>query len=309
MTETHGGPATPDRRRLATAVPAWVAGVVAVVLLGAAAWVGLSPRDEPAPVAATPSASPSPSQSPSPTPSPTPTPTPADYSLRSLPRPDIAELLPRALPQAEVRSLEDLPGSVARPNDPRIPVWASPDLAEAPVLALESRYYDAEARWLVLDSRPGWVQVLVPYGRGALPSRDPEKVNGSAGWLRGSDVLLIREKRSVLVDLSDRTVTVTHADGSTDQLPAAVGASATPTPRGITQVFTVTEAVNTGMSVFLSMQSEALDGFYGTDYAATAIHVGVGQGQAVSNGCIRLTAEDFAGLTDLTPGVPVLIRS
>jgi lipoprotein-anchoring transpeptidase ErfK/SrfK len=288
---------------------AWIAGGLAVVLLGAAAWVGLSPRDEPAPTAATPSASPSPSPSPTPSAKPTPTPTPAKYSLRSLPRPDIAELLPGALPQAEVGSLEDLPGSVARPNDPRIPVWASPDVSEAPVLALESRYYDAEARWLVLDSRPGWVQVLIPYGRSALPSHDPEQVNGTAGWLRGSDVLLIREKRSVLVDVSDRTVTVTHADGSSDRLPAAVGASATPTPQGITQVFTVTEAVNTGMSVFLSMQSETLDGFYGTDYAATALHVGVGQGQAVSNGCIRLTAEDFAGLTDLTPGVPVLIRS
>jgi lipoprotein-anchoring transpeptidase ErfK/SrfK len=308
MTETHGGSATPDRRRLPAArVWAWVAGVVAVVLLGAALWVGLLPRDEPAPAAATPSASPSPS--PSPTPKPTPTPTPADYSLRSLPRPSIDKILPRALPQTEVGSLEDLPGSVARPNDSRIPVWASPDVTEAPVLALESRYYDAEARWLVLDSRPGWVQVLVPYGRGALPSRDPEKVNGTAGWLRGSDVLLIREKRSVVIDLSDRTVTVTHADGSSDRLPAAIGASATPTPRGITQVFTVTEAVNTGMSVFLSMQSETLDGFYGTDYAATALHVGVGQGQAVSNGCIRLTSADFARLTDLDPGVPVLVKA
>jgi lipoprotein-anchoring transpeptidase ErfK/SrfK len=287
---------------------AWIAGGLAVVLLGAAAWVGLLPRDEPAPAAAIPSASPSPSPSPS-TPKPTPSPTPAAYSLKSLPRPDIAELLPRALPQAEIGSLEDLPGSVARPNDSRIPVWASPDVTEAPVLALESRYYDAEARWLVLDSRPGWVQVLIPYGRGALPSSDPEKVNRTAGWLRGSDVLLIREKRSVVVDLSDRTVTVTHADGSSDRLAAAVGASATPTPQGLTQVFTVTEAVNTGMSVFLSMQSEALDGFYGTDYAATALHVGVGQGQAVSNGCIRLSAKDFARLTDLTPGVPVLIKA
>lgn len=289
---------------------AWIAGGLAVALLGAAVWGGLVPRDEPAPAAATPSATPSASPSPSPSPStPKPTPTPAAYSLKSLPRPGIDEILPRALPQTEIGSLDDLPGSVARPNEFRIPVWAAPDVTEPPVLALESRYYDAEARWLVLDSRPGWVQVLIPYGRGALPSRDPEKVNGTAGWLRGSDVLLIREKRSVVVDLSDRTVTVTHADGSSDRLPAAVGASATPTPLGLTQVFTVTEAVNTGMSVFLSMQSEALDGFYGTDYAATALHVGVGQGQAVSNGCIRLTAEDFAGLTDLTPGVPVLIKS
>ena len=308
MTETHSGPATPGGRRLPRArVWAWVAGGVAVVLLGTALWAGLRPHDEPVPAAAdTPSASPSPSSSPTP---PRPTPTPAAYSLQSLPRPDIDEILPRGLPRAEARSLEGLPGSVARPNEFRTPVWTSPDVTKAPVLALESRYYDAEARWLVLESRPGWVKVLVPYGRGALPSRDPEKVNGTAGWLRGSDVLLIREKRSVVVDLSDRTVTVRHADGTSDRLAAAVGAPATPTPRGITQVFTVTEAVNTGLSVFLSMQSETLDGFYGNDYAATALHVGVGQGQAVSNGCVRLTAKDFARLADLGPGVPVLVRS
>jgi lipoprotein-anchoring transpeptidase ErfK/SrfK len=198
---------------------------------------------------------------------------------------------------------------VALPKDDRIPVWTRPDATEPPVLALESIYYDAEARWLVLDRRPGWIKVLVPYGRGALPSSDPGKVNGTAGWLRDSDVVLRREMRSVVVDLSDRTVTVNHADGTTDQLAAAVGAPATPTPLGLTQVFTVTEAVNTGLSVFLSMQSEALDGFYGTDYAATALHVGDGQGQAVSNGCVRLTSADFERLADLDPGVPVLVKA
>jgi hypothetical protein len=309
MTQTHSGSATPDRQRPSTArLWAWIAGGVAVVLVGTALWAGLRPDDEPAPASAvTPSASPS--LSPSASPSATPTPTPAVYALASLPRPDIDALLPRGLPHAEVASLADLPGSVAMPNDDRIPAWTHPDVTRAPVLALESRYYDAEARWLVLDQRPGWVKVLVPYGRGALPSRDPERVNGTAGWLRASDVVLRREMRSVVVDLSDRTVTVEHADGTTDRLAAAIGAPATPTPLGLTQVFTVTEAVNTGMSVFLSMQSETLDGFYGTDYAATAIHVGVGQGQAVSNGCVRLTSADFEQLADLDPGVPVLIKA
>lgn len=308
MTERFSAAAAPGSRRgPAARVWAWVAGGVAVVLLGTALWAGLRPDDEPAPAAAaTPPASPSPSPSAT---TPKPTPTPAVYALASLPGPDIDAILPRGLPQADVGSLADLPGSVALPKDDRIPAWTSPDLTKAPVLALESRYYDAEARWLVLDRRPGWVKVLVPYGRGALPSHDPEKVNGSAGWVRADDVVLRREMRSVVVDLSDRTVTVTHADGTTDRIAAAVGAPATPTPRGLTQVFTVTEAVNTGLSVFLSMQSETLDGFYGTEYAATALHVGDGQGQAVSNGCIRLTGADFEQLSDLDPGVPVLIKA
>lgn len=309
MTEQHSEPtAGPGTRRSpARHTWAWVGGILAVALLGTALWAGTRPADkaDAAAVVVT-SGSPSPSASPAPS---KPEPTPATYSLRSLPAPDIDGILPRELPRAEVNTLRGLPGSVAEPKDARIPVWTEPDVTTAPVLALESSYYDAEARWLVLERRSGWVKVLVPYGRGALPSDDPEKVNGTAGWLRGSDVDLKREKRSVVVDLSDRIVTVEHADGTSDQLAAAIGASATPTPQGLTQVFTVTEAVNTGLSVFLSMQSEALDGFFGNDYAATALHVGVGQGQAVSNGCVRLTSADFEVLTDLDPGVPVLVKA
>ncbi|MEV0894659.1 L,D-transpeptidase [Promicromonospora sp. NPDC050262] len=281
----------------------WVAAVVAVAVVGTAAWFGL--RTGLDPVEAAPSASPSPSASPTPEP----TPTPAGYSLAALPRPDIDALLPAELPVTKLDTLRGLPGSVAEPREARIPVWAAPDVTEAPVLALEADYYDADARWLVLEREPGWVKVLVPYGRGALPSDDPDRVNGVSGWLRADDVVLEKERRSVVVDLSDRTVTVTHDDGSRDVLPAGVGTPETPTPLGLTQVFTVTEAVNTGMSVFLSMQSESLDGFYGTDYAATALHAGEGQGQSVSNGCIRLTSAGLERLTGLDPGVPVLVRA
>lgn len=313
MTQMDSGPtAEPGPHRSPAARNwAWVAGIIAAALLGTALWAGVRPTgaSEPASGSAAvtvTSASPSPSASPTP---PKPEPTPAAYALSSLPGPVIDELLPRELPQTEVSTLEGLPGSVAVPKQAQIPVWARPGVARAPVLALESQYYDAEARWLVLDRRPGWIKVLIPYGRGALPSQDPGKVNGSAGWVRGGDVDLEHEKRSVVIDLSERAVTIKNADGTSDRLPAAVGASATPTPQGLTQVFTVTEAVNTGLSVFLSMQSESLDGFYGNDYAATALHVGEGQGQALSNGCVRLTSADFERLAALDPGVPVLVKA
>jgi lipoprotein-anchoring transpeptidase ErfK/SrfK len=321
MSEAYSGFATgpaPRRRRGAGArrrrtgrTWGWIAGVVTVALVVTAVWFGRTPDAEPEPVSApvavtTPSQSPSPSASPTP---PKPKPKPAGYALAALPSPAIDELLPRTLPLAKIDTLRGLPGSVAVPRSDRIPVWTRPDITKKPVLALESTYYEAAARWLVLERRPGWVKVLVPYGRGALPSRDPEKVNGVSGWLRGRDVALETEKRSVVVDLSDRTVTVTRTDGTSHQVAATVGAAATPTPRGLTQVFTVTEAVNTGLSVFLSLQSESLDGFYGTNYAATAIHVGVGQGQAISNGCIRLTSADFEQLAGLDPGVPVLVQA
>ncbi|WP_020017218.1 L,D-transpeptidase [Promicromonospora sukumoe] len=282
----------------------WVAAVALVAVVGTAVWLGLRGPAETADAA--PSASPTASAGPTPAKA---EPQAAGYSLAALPTPDIDGLLPAELPHTDLDSLKGLPGTVAEPKKGKIPVWAEPDATEPPVLALEADYYEADARWLVLERETDWVEVLVPYGRGALPSDDPEKVNGVSGWLRASDVVEEQEQRSVVVDLSDRTVTVTHADGTQDELPAGIGAAETPTPLGLTQVFTVTEAVNTGMSVFLSMQSESLDGFYGTDYAATALHVGKGQGQAVSNGCVRLTSADFERLTDLEPGVPVLIKA
>jgi lipoprotein-anchoring transpeptidase ErfK/SrfK len=305
MADTPGEHTSPRPRT--SRIWTWVAAAVLVVVLGAMTWLVLQPDTEgvasaPATVTTTPT----------PTPSPTPSatePSPAAFALARLPEPRIDRLLPGELPQSDVDRLLALPGSVAQPKSDRTPVWARPDVTEKPVLALESTYYDAAARWLVLERRPGWVKVLVPYGRGALPSQDPERVNGTAGWLRADDVVLRAEKRAVLVDLSDRTITLRRADGTRETFPAAVGAPETPTPLGLTQVFTVTEAVNTGLSVFLSMQSESLDGFYGTEYAATAIHVGVDQGLAVSNGCVRLTASDFERFTDLDPGVPVLVRA
>ncbi|WP_165362737.1 L,D-transpeptidase [Promicromonospora panici] len=313
MSHMQDGFATgPEPRRRPAAWAWWLAGLLALALAATGLWIGLRPDtgNSATPLTVTspsPTPSVSPSRSASPTPPP-PEPKPAAYELAALPRPAIDGILPRELPHAKIDTLRGLPGSVAAPRSLRIPVWPRPDVTKKPVLALESVYYDADARWLVLERRPGWVKVLVPYGRGALPSHDPEQVNGSAGWLRASDVVLRKENRSVVVDLSDRTLTIKHADGTTARMAAAVGAPATPTPRGLTQVFTVTEAVNTGLSVFLSMQSESLDGFYGTNYAATAIHVGVDQGLAVSNGCVRLTSADFEQLTGLDPGVPVLIR-
>ncbi|GGM18304.1 L,D-transpeptidase [Promicromonospora citrea] len=287
---------------------AWVAAVVLLVVLAATAWFAFRPgADGVAAAPATGAPSPSPTPTPSPTPS-EPEPSPAAFAVADLPTPSIDGLLPRELPQVDVAALDDLPDAVAQPKSERTPAWARPDVAVPPVLALENAYYDAQARWLVVERREDWVRVLVPYGRGALPSQDPERVNGASAWLRAEDVVLRTERRSVLVDVSDRTVTLHEADGTREQLSVAVGAPETPTPLGLTQVFTVTEAVNTGLSVFLSMQSEALDGFYGTAYAATALHVGEGQGQAVSNGCLRLTPEDFERLTDLDPGVPVLIQ-
>lgn len=177
-----------------------------------------------------------------------------------------------------------------------------------PRLALASTQYDYDARWLVLQTEGDWVQVLLPYGRGALPSSDPGGVNGAAGWVQKKTVGLEREDRSIVVDLSDRAVLVDAGDERIT-LPAGIGAPSTPTPRGVAQVMTVTMASNTGLSLFLSAQSEALDTFAGVNYAATALHVGVGQGRRSATGASGSRPRGSTRSRNLPAGVPVVVRA
>lgn len=288
---------------------ALVGGVVVLLVIAVTGALTVLNDDPTARWAAAPSVVASSAPSPSPTPSPTPGPSlaPAEFDLAALEVPTIESVMPR-MPRSGATDLDDLPGQVAVPRQDRTAVWAEPDLAVGPRLALAATQYDYDARWLVLATEGDWVQVLLPYGRGALPSSDPGAVNGAAGWVRGDSVSLEREDRSVVIDLSDRTVTVT-ADGTRVSLPAAIGAPSTPTPQGVSQVMTVTMASNTGLSVFLSAQSEALDTFAGVSYAATALHAGTGQGQEISNGCIRLTPSGLDVVKDLPAGVPVVVRA
>lgn len=294
--------------------PGWVAAIVAgvamlIVIAVTAAFTVLrndSPSDAGEAVPAVPSVAASPSVSPSPRPSPRLE--PVTFDLRDLKVPTIESVFP-GMPRSEVATLAELPGQVAAPKRDLTPVWAAPDVSKQPKLALAATQYDAAARWLVLAQKGDMVKVLLPYGRGALPSEDPEAVNGASGWLRAQDVTVEREDRSIVIDLSDRAVTVDTGDGQTTTVPAGIGTPATPTPQGLAQVMTVTTASNTGLSLFLSMQSESLDTFAGVAYAATALHVGVGQGQEISNGCVRLTPEGLDAVKDLPAGVPVLVRA
>lgn len=290
--------------------PVWIVTLIAgAVLLVVIAVIGASMilRDTPSSGLAPASSSPSnPGTTATPSPSISPEPTPAEFDLSALEVPTIESVYPD-LPRTTAATLEDLPGKAAAPRDDRTPVWSEPDISRQPTLALAATQYDYDARWLVLDEREEWIQVLLPYGRGALPSQDEAAVNGTAGWVRADSVELEREDRSIVIDLSDRAMTVD--DGrETSTVPAGIGAPDTPTPRGISQVMTLTMASNTGLSLFLSAQSESLDTFAGVDYAATALHVGEGQGQEISNGCVRLTPDGLDAVKDLPAGVPVLVQ-
>ena len=178
-----------------------------------------------------------------------------------------------------------------------------------------SRSVPGEPRvWLAVGREPGWVQVLVPLGRGALPSVDPGAVNGRAVWVPEAAVDVGPIDSRVVVDVSERTATITSAARQTVTVPVGVGVEGvSDTPVGLGYVVDFFEDPHLGTVALTSMQSTRLDGFGGADFALTAFHAdpegGRAVGQARSNGCIRMYAQDFAELMATLPlGTPVLVQ-
>ena len=158
----------------------------------------------------------------------------------------------------------------------------------------------------VLDSRSGWIRVLLP-GR----------PNGHTGWIRRNESDHALERWHIVVDTSDRRVTVYKKGRVVRTYKAIVGKTATPTPTGR---FFVEETVKMRASaagapfaLALSAHSNVLQRFGGGP-GQVAIHglsnVGGVLGTAVSHGCVRLSNDAMRWLVvRIGPGVPVTIKS
>lgn len=220
----------------------------------------------------------------------------------ALPHPSLDTLLPAGLPQAD-----HVTGLAATPRTADVAGYTAPG-GEA-VLGLEADALGLPASWAVTDLADGWVQVLVPFGRGARPSADPARTNHTAVWVRDTDVD-VADAPTLALDLSDRTVTVA---GRT--YPVGVGRDETPTPTGLCAVVGRVFDPHVGDALLTSCQSEAMDEYQtGSGYAVVALHAdpeaGAAVGAARSNGCVRLRADDFTSLlATVTPGATVQITA
>ena len=155
------------------------------------------------------------------------------------------------------------------------------------------------------NCKPGSYQVQV--------ARRP---NGVTGWVLAREILVTTVKTRIVVDLSDRQVTLYRDGRRVLRATAAIGSSATPTPTGrfyVNQRLIPTDTTGpfgpgaVGISAF----SEVLTGW--TQGGPIAIH-GTNApwsiGKAVSNGCIRLPNPILRKLfAQALSGTPVLIRS
>jgi lipoprotein-anchoring transpeptidase ErfK/SrfK len=157
----------------------------------------------------------------------------------------------------------------------------------------------------VSSRKAGWVRV-----RTSLEKHD-------VGWLPASAGSLFEEPRSVVVDLSARTITVFHRGKLTDRYRVAIGTRATPTPTGR---FAVTDRLKTGdengdygccILALNAHQPKIAQGWGGGD--RVAIHATPHTwtiGNAVSHGCVRASNKALHQLMrKVRLGTPVRIKA
>jgi lipoprotein-anchoring transpeptidase ErfK/SrfK len=157
----------------------------------------------------------------------------------------------------------------------------------------------------VAARKPGWVLVRTSVRKHHV------------GWLPTGSGVLFSQPRTLVVDLSKRTLTVFHRGRATATYRVAIGTAATPTPRG---KFAVTDRLTTGdaagpygccILALNGRQSKIAQGWGGGD--RIAIHATPATwtiGKRVSHGCIRATNKALRRLMrQVRLGTPVTIHA
>jgi hypothetical protein len=142
----------------------------------------------------------------------------------------------------------------------------------------------------------------------------PLRPNGTLGWVRRSDVTLIRSAFHVEVDLSTNTMSVFEAGKVAFRASVAAGTGGTPTPRGL---FFLKEVVPQTPGGALGPYAFGLSGFsdvltsFGGGEGVIGIHGTNAPGKLgsnVSHGCVRVDNVTITKMVRLLPlGTPVEI--
>jgi lipoprotein-anchoring transpeptidase ErfK/SrfK len=157
----------------------------------------------------------------------------------------------------------------------------------------------------VAARKPGWVLVRTSIE------------HHHVGWLPLSAGVLFSEPRTIVIDLSRRSLSVFHRGKLTDVYKVAVGTDATPTPIGR---FAITDRLRTGnpasdygccILALNAHQPKILQGWGGGDRVAihATPHVWT-LGHAVSHGCVRASNAALRQLMrHMRLGTPVTIHA
>jgi lipoprotein-anchoring transpeptidase ErfK/SrfK len=141
--------------------------------------------------------------------------------------------------------------------------------------------------------------------------------NGTTGWVRAWAVGTYRVRSRIVVDLSQRRLRLYRSGKLVLETRAAVGASATPTPRGryfVNERYVLPDARGPfgPNALGISAHSNALQhvwvedgpiGIHGTNEPSSI-------GHAASHGCIRVANDVMRRLFSLAPaGTPVIVKA
>jgi lipoprotein-anchoring transpeptidase ErfK/SrfK len=143
----------------------------------------------------------------------------------------------------------------------------------------------------------------------------PKRPNGVTAWVRAAEVEVERVRTRIVVDLSEKQVTLYRRGRRVLSATAAIGSPATPTPTGsfyVNQRLIPTDPTGpfgpgaVGISAF----SNVLTGWaQGGPIAIHGTNAPWSIGKAVSNGCIRLPNPILKKVfAQALSGTPVLIR-
>jgi lipoprotein-anchoring transpeptidase ErfK/SrfK len=143
----------------------------------------------------------------------------------------------------------------------------------------------------------------------------PRKPNGSTGYVRATDVELVRVRTRIRIDLSAKRLTLWRDGRKLIETSAAIGSPATPTPVGR---FYVDQRLLSGDpggpfgpgAVGISAFSEVLtDWPQGGPVAIHGTNAPETIGRAASHGCLRVRNDVLRRLFgEVSPGTPVIIH-
>jgi hypothetical protein len=202
------------------------------------------------------------------------------------------------------------PGAwVARSTSSRLRVWSRPGAAAPPSRTIAtSNAWDQQlafpiVRTLITENDITWYRILL----GVAP-------NGSAGWIRASDLTLERSTDRIAVDLSAHTLRHLRGGELVHRFRIGIGAASTPTTPGRFFVWASllpSDASGAYGSYLLGLSgfSDVLQSWPGG--GRLAIH-GTDdpndRGADVSHGCVRVFNVQMDRLRDVPMGTIVVIR-
>ena len=192
----------------------------------------------------------------------------------------------------------------------RVVAYRSPGRGAFATLPLDNvngarNVFGIRARRVGARCRVGWYRVQLPL-----------RPNGVRGWIRARDVVVRPVTARLIVDLSDRRVSLYVRGRRVLWTRAAIGTSATPTPLGAYYVNQRLIPFNPygpfgpgaiGFSAFSEVHTGWAQGgpvaIHGTNHPELI-------GLRVSNGCIRVRNDALRRLfVRALPGTPVLVRN